>query len=139
MSEDIQTLFRRYINEVWNAGNLSAAGEFIAPTVLRHTPSQDFSGLDGEKQFFNIYYTAFPVQEYTIEDLFTDGNKAVARWTLKATHGGNLMGIPATGKKVTVSAVTIARFANEKIEEIWSFWDTLSMLQQLGISPLVEK
>lgn len=139
MSENIQTLLSRYINEVWNAGNLSAASEFIAPTILRHTPGQDFSGLDGEEQFFNIYYTAFPVQEYAIEDLFADGNKAVARWTLKATHEGNLMGIPATGKKVTISAVTIARFANEKIEEIWSFWDTLTMLQQLGISSSVEK
>jgi predicted ester cyclase len=45
------------------------------------------------------------------------------------------MGIPATGKEVTVSGITISRVKNGKVVEEWSNWDTLGMLQQLGVVP----
>jgi predicted ester cyclase len=45
------------------------------------------------------------------------------------------MGIPPTGKQVTVSGITISRLKDGKIVEEWSNWDTLGMLRQLGVVP----
>ena len=57
------------------------------------------------------------------------------RWTGRGTHKGELMGIPPTGKQVTVSGITISHVKNGKVVEEWSNWDTLGMLQQLGVVP----
>lgn len=59
----------------------------------------------------------------------------MSRWTARGTHKGALMGIPPTGKQVTVTGITINRIANGKFAEDWSNYDLLGMLQQLGVIP----
>jgi predicted ester cyclase len=58
-----------------------------------------------------------------------------SRWTARGTHRGELMGIAPTGKQVTVTGINIERIANGKLVEGWSNYDTLGMLQQLGVIP----
>ena len=62
-------------------------------------------------------------------------DKVVSRWTARGTHRGELMGIAPTGKQVAVTGINIERFANGKLVEGWSNYDTLGMLQQLGVIP----
>ena len=57
------------------------------------------------------------------------------RWTGSGTHVGEINGIPATGKKISVDAITIHRMEGGKIAESWEVWDTLGFLQQLGAVP----
>ena len=57
------------------------------------------------------------------------------RWTGTGTHAGALMGIPATGKRITVAGIDICRVADGRIVEYWQQLDTMSMLQQLGAIP----
>lgn len=72
-----------------------------------------------------------------IEEIIPAANDHVAvRWTGTGTHDAEVMGIAPTGRSVRVSAISILRIANGKITEQWCVWDTLGMLQQMGVAPM---
>ena len=60
------------------------------------------------------------------------------RWTLRGTHQGELGDIPATGKQVTQSGMSIFRLDNARIVEVWVLADNMSLMQQLGVIPVPE-
>lgn len=78
---------------------------------------------------------AFPDGQYSMDDMIAEGDKVVLRWTFRGTHKGELMGIPATGKQVTMAGISIYHFANGMLEEIWEHYDRFGFLQQLGVIP----
>jgi predicted ester cyclase len=82
---------------------------------------------------------AFSDSHITINDIIVEGNKAVVRFTVTCTHKDELMGVPATNKKLTMSVIEIDRFAGGKIVEAWEMSDTLGMMQQLGVIPKLGK
>lgn len=133
MATDIKELSRRIFEEIWNKQNLSAADEIIASNFVDHDPQSSVQGLEGYKQFVRYYLTAFPDSHFTVEDEISEGQMVVTRWTVNGTHTGNLGTIPATGRRVSVTGISCARVENGKVVEAWSNWDTLGMMQQLGI------
>lgn len=78
---------------------------------------------------------AFPCYEIIADDLIAEGEKVVVRFTIRATHQGDFMGIPATGRPVNVPGIIIYRVADDKIVEYWMHFDALAMMQQLGVQP----
>ena len=97
--------------------------------------SPELRGSQAYDQFAIMYRTAFPDLRFNMEDLIAAGNKVVQRWTASGTHEGELMGIPATGKHVSNTGISIYRLAGSVIVEEWVNWSALSMLQQLGVIP----
>ena len=82
-----------------------------------------------------MFLAAFPDLHVTIEDVVAEGDRVVVRTTYTGTHQADLQGIPATGKTVSESAITIFRLANGKIAEGWLVADNLGLMQQLGVIP----
>ena len=135
-TEENKALERRGIEEGWNKGNLTVIDELIAANVVTHRPpAPPLQGTEAFKQFVLMYRSAFPDLHYTIEDQIAEGDKVVTRWTARGTHKGELMGIPPTGKQGTVTGISVSRWANGKVVEIWINADDLGMLQQLGVVP----
>lgn len=93
---------------------------------------------EGFKQFIKMVRDAFPDFHDTVEDLIAENDKVVLRVTCTGTHKGEFMGVPPTGKQVTVSAIAIYRFAGGKAVEHWNVTDRLSLMQQLGVIPPME-
>ncbi|HWJ32200.1 MAG TPA: ester cyclase, partial [Gaiellaceae bacterium] len=81
------------------------------------------------------YRDAFPDLRLTAEQTIAQGDHVAVRWTARGTHQGELFGIPATGKEAIVTGISFDRWANGKIVESWTNWDTLGLLQQLGAVP----
>jgi steroid delta-isomerase-like uncharacterized protein len=136
MSEANKALVRRFANELMNRGNLQVADEICAPNAVNHSaPPGSPAGPAGVKQMVTMYRSAFPDMRVTIEDLVAEGDKVAARWSVTGTHRGELMGIPATGKRVTVTGMEINRFAGGKLVEHWESFDQLGLMQQLGVVP----
>ncbi len=126
----------RSFNEAFNAGDLDGAVAVFAPNAVIHNSGAPAPlNVEGFKQFGGVFLTAFPGGKLTIEDLIVDGDKIVSRITYRGTHAGDMMGIPPTGKPVTVSAMIIDQFSNGKIVESWRLFDQMSMMQQLGVIP----
>ena len=71
----------------------------------------------------------------TIEHQFSGGDYVATRFTARGTHDGEFMGVPATGKDVTVACITISRCRDGKVVEEWELSDTLGALQQIGALP----
>ena len=133
-TEDNKALARRGY-EALNQRNWSVYYDVIAPDGVYHHASVTIQGLGGYKQFLSMYITAFPDAQFTMEDLIAEGDRVVVRQTFRGTHQGELMGIPPTGKQVTLSAIVIVRIVNGKAVEVWENGDTLGLLQQLGVVP----
>ena len=136
MSEENKAVARRIVEEVWNKKNLDAIDELIAADYVDHTlPPGVPPGRDGAKAFIGMYVNAFPDVKITIEDMIAKGDKVVTRWSATGTHTGELMGIPATGKQITVTGLDITRFSGGKSVEFWGQFDQMGMMQQLGVIP----
>lgn len=134
-AENNTTVASRWYEEVFNGGHLELIGELFAPNFVDHDPSNPLPGFEGLRQLVSTYRGAFPDIHLTVEDEITEGDKVVTRFTGRGTHKGPLMGIPPTGKRVTITAIDILRFENGTIVEHWGNQDLLGMMQQLGVIP----
>jgi steroid delta-isomerase-like uncharacterized protein len=136
MADANKRIIQRLFEESWT-GNFDAIDEFISPDYVGHDPSEQepTRGRDGIKEFIARYRTAFEGTRVTVDDQFAEGDKVATRWTARGTHSGEISGIAPTGKDVTVTGVTISRFAGGKVVEEWTTWDTLGLLVQLGVVP----
>ena len=136
-SEGNQAILRRYAKEVWEEGNLPAIENYIASHYVRHDPGlpAEVRGPDGIRQLVPLYRAAFPDINFTADVLFGVDDMVAVRWLVRGTHRGELMGIPATGRPLSITAIELFRFEGGKIAEQWVLVDNLSMLQQLGAMP----
>jgi steroid delta-isomerase-like uncharacterized protein len=128
-----KAIFRRIVEEGFNKGNLAIVDELVAANHINH--ADNVRGPEEYKQFITMYRTAFPDLHMTVEDQIAEGDKVVNRWTSRGTHQGDLMGIPPTGKQVTLTGTYVARIVGGKIIEEWGNFDALGMMQQLGVVP----
>ena len=135
MSESNKAIVRRLFEEVWNKGNLQVADELFGPNYAHHDPSTPDVGRgpEGEKKRATLYRNAFQDLRLTIEELFADGETVAVRWNCRGTHKGELSGIAPTGKQISITGISIARFAGGKMVEGWVSWDALGLMQQLGV------
>ena len=137
-TEDNKALTRRFFQEFWDQKNLSVADELMATDHVDHTPGSPPGlppGPEGFKQFASVYFAAFPDLRLTIEDMVAEGDEVVTRWTSHATHTGNFIGIPPTGKSASITGITINCIVEGKSVETWTNFDMLGLLQQLGVVP----
>jgi steroid delta-isomerase-like uncharacterized protein len=134
---DNKAIARRFIEDGFNTGNLAAADEFIAASFSNHDPGTPPlpSGPEGYRQLISVYRTAYPDLHMTADDLIVEGNKVVVRWTARGTNTGKLGDMPPSGKQATVNGISILAISDGKVTDQWANWDTLGMLQQLGVIP----
>jgi steroid delta-isomerase-like uncharacterized protein len=139
-TEENKALVRRSVEEGWNKGNLAVFDEITTPDFINHDPAEPaVHTLEDYKQMIAENRRTFPDLHVTIEDLIAEGDKVVLRSTLYGTHTGDIttpMPIPATGKQVVVSGITINRFAEGKVVESWQLTDMLGFYQQIGLIPV---
>ena len=136
MSEENKALVGRQTEEVFNKHNPDAVDEIYAPDFVNHSaPPGMPNDREGFKALIGMYLGAFPDLKVTSDFLVAEGDEVVNRWTTTATHSGELMGIPATGKRIKMTGIDIFRVAGGKIAELWTEADQMGLMQQLGVVP----
>jgi steroid delta-isomerase-like uncharacterized protein len=130
-------LSHRIFEEVWNAKNVDAAGELVADNYVHHDPQSPTVpiGVKAYQDFVRYYLNAFPDLHFEIHEHIVQGNTVATRWTVTATHSGDLEGLPRTGRRIALQGMSIAHYKDGKIAESWNVWDALGMMQQLGAVP----
>lgn len=132
--QENKVLLSRFIQEVWNRGNLAVADELFDPQAT--TPDVPLPpGPEGAKVVARMFRSAFPDFHMTIEDLIAEDDKVVGRFTQTGTHRGEFMGAAPTGRHVEFTEIAILRIAGGKVVESWFQPDMLSLYQQLGLVP----
>jgi predicted ester cyclase len=132
VAEESKALVRRFVAAA-DRSDFEEATRCLSPDVTVH-----IGGMPGPLdfatffQFGQAWHSAFPDEETTFEDQIGEGDKVVSRMTSRATHVGELMGIPPTGEKITVTGIWIDRVVDGKIVERWGQVDMLGVMRQLG-------
>jgi predicted ester cyclase len=122
------------IYQAVNTGDLALLDKFVAPGYVEH--SEGFQGVEPFKQQITAFRAAFPDLRVTIEDLLlADAGRFASRTTVTGTHTGDLMGMPPTGKHISVEAVDIGRIAGGQAQERWGGLNMYALLTQLGVIP----
>ena len=93
------------------------------PEVRFQYPLGDLNGVEAVKGYIAAVRTAFPDVQFTVEDVFGEGERVAARWRLAWTQTGVFRGKLPSGKHVTVSGNTIFRVQSGKIHEMWVAFD----------------
>jgi steroid delta-isomerase-like uncharacterized protein len=111
--------------------------ELVGDDYVAHVPgsAEPFRGKEGFREFVTTYLTGFPDATITVDDQIAEGDVVATRWTGRGTNTGELIGMPATGRQITVDGMTYSRIVDGKAREAWITWDTLAMMQQLGAVP----
>jgi steroid delta-isomerase-like uncharacterized protein len=132
-----EALARRFFEEGFNEGRLEALDDAMSDDFRTHDPQvpSDERGPAAAKAVIRTYRGAFPDLRMTIDDVVEQRDRVVLRWTATGTHDGEFNGLAPTGRKVTVTGMTLQRIAGNRVAEAWSNWDTLGLLQQIGASP----
>ena len=136
MSEANKALVRRFYDEVHNQGRIELIDQLCTPDFIVHTPPPSMEpNPKGMKQMFGVVRSAFPDWNITVEEMISEGNTVVARITVRGTHIGDFMGIPATGKAFAVKGMDMLHVVDGKATEVWHYEEEEGLWQQLGISP----
>lgn len=121
------------VYEVINANRLDDLDAFIAVDLADHSPSPGAPpGLAGAKQTLSMFHAVFSGFQVTAEDMLANEDKVVARLSVNGTNTGEFMGLPPTGKEVTIGGIEMFRVADGKLVERWAEFDMMSLMQQLG-------
>jgi steroid delta-isomerase-like uncharacterized protein len=136
---DMSTIVRREVDEVWNKGNLKLVDEIFTSNYVHNDPMNNLRGPEAVKDFVKKYRLAFPDLRLDIDETLVSGDKVTVRWHYSGTHTGPFEGIPPTGRHATGPGITIHHFNGDRIQESFSTWDALGLMQQLGVVTLPGK
>ncbi len=133
--EENKALFRRWI-EVMNEGNWTALDDVLSADFAFHNPTTPMVRTrEDYRKMMSALYAALPPGQWTIDEMFGEGDKVVGWLTFRGVHSATYRGIGATGREVVMEDVTIARFAGGRIVEAKALPDSLGLLVQIGAIP----
>jgi steroid delta-isomerase-like uncharacterized protein len=134
--ETNKAIIRQMFKQVWNERRLDLIEEFYAEDVLQHILGMPIkTGLESVRDTTSMILNAYPDLLHTINDEIAEGNKVVSRWTLAGTFAGELNQLPAAGKAIIQSGVTIFHLSNARVDEFWLLSDNPEFMQLLGVVP----
>ena len=125
-AEENKMLVRRHYKEVLTGKDVAVIDELYAPIIA----VGDDASMEREqfKAMAGMMHAAFPDVEVTVQDQIAEGDKVVTRWTAQATHQGDFMGAPPTGKQVAVKAIHIHQIVDGRIAALWEEFDMLAYM-----------
>ncbi len=125
--------FRAFLDrdEAWWA-------KHIAPDFTRHDPGLPFQvvGPAGVKQLADALHPGIPDMALPIEDLVAEDDKVLVRLRVQGTHGGELMGLAATGRRIDIAVLDLFQIREGRLVEHWALLDNLGLLRQLGVTTI---
>ena len=133
---DKKDVIGRFIEEVLNEGRFEQMDELVLEDFVELDPLPGQSqGREGLQEVIRQMRGAFPDMHWVIEEMIGEGDKVCTRFAWTGTHRGPFVGVPATGRRVTVKGVVIDRLQSGKMADSRILMDTLGMMQQLGVAP----
>jgi predicted ester cyclase len=147
LAESNKDLCRRFIQKIFNEGELSMIRDFVSPDVVNHEladalgdgkPPEGHS-IEWMEELVYLYRRAFPDLHLEIQDQIAEGDRVVTCLGMRGTQKNALLGIAASGRKIDVAGIRVDRMAGGKIVESWVHFDTIGMLRQLGALPALNR
>lgn len=130
--EQNKVVLTRFV-EFLNTGDPAIADEVVASDFLERDPLPGQQpGREGLKAVILMIRVAFPDLEWLIDEMVAEGETVASRFTWRGTHRGAFLGVPATGKQITVTGMVFDRVVEGQLVESQILMNTLGILMQLG-------
>lgn len=129
----------RFFHEVWNENRLETIEEIVTHNTVIHgagKPEDRIVGPQAMRAFVQGLRAGFSDVQVEITHHLENDSLVLVRWVATLTHTGTFQGIPATGRRFSVTGMSLARLENGTIAEGWENWDTLGLLQAIGALPV---
>ena len=137
MSEENKALIQRWFEEVWNQGNSKTIDELLDPDGVIHglvdASGQPVRGLEAFHEFHDQFRGAFSDLKISVDDVVAEGDRVVARCSVRGKHTGESLGFAPTNAPIQIEGIAIVRIKDGKIVEAWNQFDFLEMNKQLGV------
>lgn len=122
----------RFNREFMEQGNMEVLKEIVADDFINHTAIDAVpKNVEGLKQFITILHAGFSDFHIDIHEQIGEGDVVATRKTIHATHTGEIMGHPPTGKQVAFKVMDFVRLRDGKYIEHWGQNNVLQVIQQL--------
>jgi len=120
----------------FRAGDQATIDELSDPSLVDHNPAPDHEPtLAGFKQKVAGFAAAFPDLEEDLQDIVGSDDTVATRWVITGSQQQELMGIPAAGQRIRVEGMNFYRLENARVTDIWTQFDGVGLMQQLGVMP----
>jgi steroid delta-isomerase-like uncharacterized protein len=129
----------KFIDEIWNKGNLDGVGRFVTSDFTYHARGEDVTGIENFKEWVSSDLSVFPDLRFTIVDSIAESYKVATAWIVEATHEKEFRGIPATHKKFETVGMNVFHFEDNKIKEAWIVVDGLTPALALDVVKTVSR
>jgi steroid delta-isomerase-like uncharacterized protein len=129
----MKAVARLEFEEVFSKGRIELIDEILGDDYVCHDPAlpAPARGRAGLRDAVIGFRSALPDLQFTVDQQVAEGDRVVTAWTATGTHIGELMGVPGTGRPVTMSGVDIERFDGDRIVEVWALWDALGVYRTI--------
>jgi predicted ester cyclase len=133
MSNENVERVRVFFEEVFCGNNYRQLQSTHSDTHISHLPSGDHYGPEGVRIDIAGFLEAFPDLQITLMDIYDAGESVAYRFRATGTHQGAYLGFSPTGRAVEIDGLGIDRIENGKFIERWIQFDSLGLLEQLGV------
>jgi steroid delta-isomerase-like uncharacterized protein len=138
MTASNSAIVQHLIRDGINNQDLSVMRDLLRDSTL-HLPLVGVLRGEALMQFFDSLFAAFPDLQRKVEDQLTDGMQhVVTRWSMTGTHQGVFLGIVPTGKRISITGISIHSISGGRIVQEWHEWDSLGLMQQFGVVPAIK-
>ena|SRR5436190_14226071 len=134
-AQELKQLNEHFIEEVFRHRRVEAIDDLLTEDFTEHTPAPG-QGADrqGTKEFIGQMLEAFPDMDFTIDSQIAEGDMVSSIGTMTGTHRGDFMGVPATGRRVSVPVMDTAKGRGGRFSDHWGLVDVPKLMDQLGVS-----
>jgi len=136
MNNEFRELMNTFVKFI-NTADEKLANELVSPKAVFFAPTspEQLKGAEGYMTVLGMMRSGFSDIQWTLEETVIEGNRVATRYTLNGTHDGTFMGIPASGKRISVQATNFYEFEERQIVKEYGMPDLLSLLIQIGALP----
>jgi len=133
MITDNKSIVRRFNLEVIERGNHDAFEELVSETFINHTAPL---GMPASREYLwhtfqNVLRPGLSELKVTILDQLAEGDKVTTRKRITGVHSGELMGVPATGRSVSIDVIDIVALHDGQYVGHWGLNSLASVIAAL--------
>jgi steroid delta-isomerase-like uncharacterized protein len=128
-----KALVKRWLQELWDEGDFSVAGELLSADFTRHSAEHPANDPDAYIAIIRSCHDGFPDTEIIqVDELLAEGDRVFVRWRWTGTDQAEFLGVPATGKAIDVYGEDVIRIQDGRITDVWPLFDPLRVMLQIG-------
>jgi len=134
MSDNIEIITR--FEHSFRAADQATIDELCDPALVDHNPAPGHGPtLAGFKQKVAGFKAIFPDLVEDQQDIIASGDTVATRWVVTGSLQQEFMGIPPSGQTVKVEGMNFYRLKDGRVTDVWTQFDGVAMMQQLGVIP----